>query len=194
MVNVAKFDRQDVVKKACYLFWEKGFHGTSMRNLQQAVDLRPGSIYATFGSKEELFGETLHYYANESKNRMDKHFAEESSPLSALKSFIYEMVVTAAESDPSNACMLVKTVAELTEDEHSNLLTTARAELKSLEDKFCWALERAKEAGEISAAADTRELAIYLQVQMMGLKTYSQAYSSNEQICSLLHTIFSRLE
>ncbi|MFA0500949.1 TetR/AcrR family transcriptional regulator, partial [Vibrio sp. 10N.222.46.A1] len=55
MAKTAKFDRQDVVDKATNLYWEKGFHATSMRNLQDVIDMRPGSIYAAFGSKEGLF-------------------------------------------------------------------------------------------------------------------------------------------
>lgn len=62
-MSTAKHDRQDAIQKATDLFWEKGFHATSMRNIQQAMDMRPGSIYASFGSKEGLFQESLQHYA-----------------------------------------------------------------------------------------------------------------------------------
>ena len=61
MGNAAKFDRQQVIDKATHLYWEKGFHATSMRHLQEVIDMRPGSIYAAFGSKEELFKHCLLY-------------------------------------------------------------------------------------------------------------------------------------
>ena len=63
MAKATKFDRQDAVDKATHLYWEKCFHGTSMRNLQDVIDMRPGSIYACFGSKEGLFKEVLNNYA-----------------------------------------------------------------------------------------------------------------------------------
>ncbi|MFQ3195590.1 MAG: TetR/AcrR family transcriptional repressor of nem operon, partial [Colwellia sp.] len=50
MVNKVKFERDDVIRKASQLFWEKGFHATSTRDLQEVVNMRPGSIYAAFGS------------------------------------------------------------------------------------------------------------------------------------------------
>lgn len=59
MSKQAKFDRDDVIEKAKNLYWEKGYHATSMRNLQDVVDMRPGSIYAAFGSKDNLFKEAL---------------------------------------------------------------------------------------------------------------------------------------
>ena len=63
MSKNAKFDRTEVVEKATNLYWEKGYHGTSMRDLQTTVDLRPGSIYAAFGSKDNLFKEAINHYA-----------------------------------------------------------------------------------------------------------------------------------
>ncbi|MGB5599798.1 MAG: TetR/AcrR family transcriptional regulator, partial [Thiothrix litoralis] len=113
MANTAKYDRQDVIQKATNLFWEKGFHATSMRNLQEAIDMRPGSIYASFGSKEGLFKETLQHYANNSLARLKSHTQE--SPLEALREFLNSVVCCQPQA-PSNMCMLVKTISELTGD------------------------------------------------------------------------------
>ena len=45
------------------LFWERGFEGTSMADLTQAMDLNPSSIYAAFGDKHALFQLAAKRYA-----------------------------------------------------------------------------------------------------------------------------------
>lgn len=49
------FDKDAALEAAMLLFWERGFEGTCMTSLTQAMDLNPSSIYAAFGDKHALF-------------------------------------------------------------------------------------------------------------------------------------------
>lgn len=62
-----KYDRDKVIDKATALFWQRGFQGAGMRDIQQALDMRPGSIYARFQSKEGLFKLVVDKYADNSQ-------------------------------------------------------------------------------------------------------------------------------
>ena len=46
--------RAEIVDAAAHLFSERGYHGTSMQHLADALGLLRGSLYAHIGSKEEL--------------------------------------------------------------------------------------------------------------------------------------------
>jgi AcrR family transcriptional regulator len=46
--------KAEIIRIAGELFAEKGFQGTSLRDIGQAVDLRRGSLYSHFSSKEEI--------------------------------------------------------------------------------------------------------------------------------------------
>lgn len=192
MVNAAKFDRALVVEKAMQLFWQKGFHATSMRHLQAHVDLRPGSIYATFGSKEGLFTETLQHYGASAIDALDTQVSNQASPLQALKAFIYDMVIEQAEASPSRVCMLVKTISELTE-ENACLLAEAQQQLKSIEDRFGYVLQYAKDAGELPVHADTAELAPYIQMQIMGLRAYAGTCDDKTRLERMIDQVFIQL-
>jgi AcrR family transcriptional regulator len=49
------FDKDAALEDAMLLFWERGFEGTCMTSLTQAMGLNPSSIYAAFGDKHALF-------------------------------------------------------------------------------------------------------------------------------------------
>ena len=56
------FDKDAALEAAMLLFWERGFEGTSMADLTQAMGLNPSSIYAAFGDKHALFSLTVKRY------------------------------------------------------------------------------------------------------------------------------------
>ena len=51
--------RAEVVRAAAKLFSERGYHGTSMQHLGDALGIQRGSLYAHIGSKEELLFEVV---------------------------------------------------------------------------------------------------------------------------------------
>jgi len=187
-----KFDRQEVVQKATDLYWQKGFHGTSMRNLQDVIDMRPGSIYATFGSKEGLYKESIQCYADRGLKTLASCYETTGSPLKALKKFVTMSIINSAESGPSGMCMLAKTISELTDD-NQPLLDEARRLLNVMENAFTDMLIKAQDCGEINSSEDPKAVARYIQVQLMGLRTYMRANNNDvQQIEELIDNIFDK--
>jgi AcrR family transcriptional regulator len=58
-----EFDRDAALEAAMLLFWRKGFAATSMNDLCDAMGVRSPSLYAAFGSKEDLYLEAIEHYA-----------------------------------------------------------------------------------------------------------------------------------
>ncbi|HJP20559.1 MAG: TetR/AcrR family transcriptional regulator [Alphaproteobacteria bacterium] len=46
--------RRELLDEAAWLFRQKGYHATSVRDVCSAVGMLPGSLYSHFASKEEL--------------------------------------------------------------------------------------------------------------------------------------------
>lgn len=191
MTTVIKYDRQDVVQKATDLFWKKGYHATSMRNLQEAVDLRPGSIYAGFGSKEGLFKETLQHYASMSLALLNSFSETHDSPLEALQAFVTSVVTVSKTQAPSNMCMLVKTISELTDD-NAELVAEAQQLLADVENVFEDLFAQAQARGELNASKDPKRLASLLQLQLMGLRAYVRS-NKEANIEELIEDAFATL-
>jgi AcrR family transcriptional regulator len=47
--------REDILQASLHLFAEKGFHGTSMRDIARSADITEGLIYHYFENKRDLF-------------------------------------------------------------------------------------------------------------------------------------------
>ncbi|MBR9866835.1 MAG: TetR/AcrR family transcriptional regulator [Oceanospirillales bacterium] len=193
MANIAKFDRDDVIHKAMLLFWEKGFNGTSTRDLQQTIDMRPGSIYAAFGSKEQLYSEALECYSREVAAILEQSVADEGSPLAGLESFFRNVVIDRRDTNPSEICMLVKTLSEVRNDQ-PGLMHLCRELLKRTECRFAGILQQAIKKGEIAEHSDPRLLAKHLQVQMIGLRIYMKTSLNTEAVGELIKSVFDSIK
>lgn len=65
MARTQTFDRDTVVRAARTVFWEHGYDGTSIPDLEDATGIRRSSLYNTFGSKRGLFDAAVQSYLDE---------------------------------------------------------------------------------------------------------------------------------
>src|ERR1700733_8946148 len=56
------FDTDQALDQAMHLFWRKGFLGTSLSDLTEAMGINRPSLYAAFGHKEALFRRAVERY------------------------------------------------------------------------------------------------------------------------------------
>lgn len=191
MANVAKYDKERVIRQAMLLFWKQGFHATSTRELQKVVNLRPGSFYAAFGSKEALFREVINQYYRDSRALLHEIVAEQNSVLLGLREFVKKVVLDRRASAPSDLCLLVKTITELT-DQHAELLAESRLLLKQMEAEFCLLFEQAINQGELSNEENPKLLARSLMAQIMGLRSYLRGCNQPEMVEGMVDDLFVR--
>lgn len=82
------FDREQGIAIAQALFHQHGFDAVSLSDLTEAMDIKPPSFYAAYGSKAELFERAMHRYASENALPMDKLLAQDLPPAEALASLL----------------------------------------------------------------------------------------------------------
>src|SRR5258707_15468488 len=57
------FDRTEALVRAMKVFWARGYEGASISDLKAEMGIGSPSLYAAFGSKEELFREAVKLYS-----------------------------------------------------------------------------------------------------------------------------------
>lgn len=174
MPRPAQYDRDTALQKAVALFWEKGYHASSMKQIEQALDMRPGSLYATFGNKDGLFSEALATYAARGGRELAEHMAGYESIVKGLQDYLRRIAYgCTAGHNPSRACMIVKTLLESTGNK-PELAGQAEAILQAVEISFTELLEQAKDDGELQPETDCPALARLIQAQIMGLRAMAE--------------------
>jgi TetR/AcrR family transcriptional repressor of nem operon len=106
-----------------------------------------------------------------------------------MKTFIGTVITDSHQHAPSGMCMLAKTIAELTE-ENAELLSLAKDLLKQVEAAFAEVLVAAQQKQELDSSQSPQRLARHIQIQLMGLRTYSRANDGNIPVDELVSDIF----
>ena len=173
MSRTALYNRHDSLERALKLFWQKGFHATSLKDIEGALDMRPGSIYAAFGSKDGLFQEALDYYARSGLTELERILSQQPSPLLGLAAYLRQMGGIRDKELPSRACMLVKSLLELGAREQAALQKVEML-LAGMETRFAGYFIEAQRVGEMDSELDPLRLARRLQAEVMGLRAFAQ--------------------
>jgi AcrR family transcriptional regulator len=103
------FDRQEALCAALRVFRERGYEGTSVADLQKALGgLSPPSLYAAFGSKEELFKEAVRLYTGRIRAAADRALSEAPTTRAAIEGLLRSTVLAMTESGEPRGCLLVQ--------------------------------------------------------------------------------------
>ena len=171
MANKIKFERESVVRLASHLFWQKGFHATSTRDLQEAINMRPGSIYSAFGSKEGLYNESLKDYTLQMQSQIEGFLSITDTVLGGLRTFVENVIIETKDESPSAICMLVKANNEFAEKD-ANLYELSLHLAAQFEVYLTQLFELAINNRELKGTLTALEYARFFQVQFTGLRGY----------------------
>jgi len=111
MARNVEFNEEEAIQKAMEVFWEKGYNGTSLRDLTDAMKINSSSLYNTIGDKQELFVRCVKHYTDIRKKDLQQRAASGGSPLAILVNYINDAVT--AIIDGTNSCMAIKSTFEV---------------------------------------------------------------------------------
>ncbi|MBN9587007.1 MAG: TetR/AcrR family transcriptional regulator [Afipia sp.] len=162
-----EFDLDQALEDALMVFWEKGYEGTSMADLTEAMGITKPSLYAAFGNKEELFRKAFDRYVNGPAGYA-KEALKQPTARAVVESLLYGEVDAVTDPECPAGCLSINgaltcgQAAESIKEE----LRTRRAEW---ENDLRLRLERAKAEGDLPASADAAVLARYLATMSQGI-------------------------
>jgi len=168
MARPKEFDPDHALDKAMEVFWRRGYEATSIEDLTTSMGINRGSLYDTFGGKQELFLACMDRYCNGVMVSRASILNQPGPALETIRTFIHMMLELGIAYPTRKGCLIANTVMELAphEKEIGNRVTQAMGDL---EEAFFKALARAKEQGELREGKDPRSLARFLTTMMQGV-------------------------
>ena len=179
MARPKEFEPDVALDRAMDLFWRQGYHATSPSDLTEHLGIARASLYATFGSKHELYVRALQRYAA-TRNPDPIRILETPGPaLPAIRTLIEN---SAAPPPPEpGGCLMTNAAAECDPADRTVLQVLA-GNWDEFEAALTAALRRARAQGEIAADADPRSLARLLLVLMQGLQLLNRCEDQAERL------------
>lgn len=169
MPRAAPYDRDVALDAAMELFWRKGFHATSLKDIEGALHMKPGSIYAAFNSKENLYLLALERYFNASQTGFQAHMAQAKTPLTGLAEHFRSYARMQPDDMARRACMLTKTLID-TRTTDPAIATASQGYMTAMLDEFSAAFHAARDIGELIPSAEPTRLARRFQANVTALR------------------------
>ena len=168
------------------MFWEKGYAGTSITDLTEAMGINPPSLYAAFGNKEKLFKKALDRYEDLRDQILEEAFAAPTA-----REAVTRLLEGTAErlSDKCNprGCLMVQGALSGGEECEAvkRDLASRRAGGEALIRKR---LKRAKREGDLPSDADAAALARFVATVMHGMAVQAAGGVAPKELRAIVNT------
>lgn len=173
------FDRQTALRQAVELFWEQGYEGTSIADLTAAMGIAAPSLYAAFGSKEDLFREAVAAYSEDSPT--EQALAREGTAREVVAAMLYDNADDYADPSTPRGCMLVLG-APVGTPAHSGVRERLAAERRESVERLRERLDRGVADGDLPPGADTATLAAFYSTVLDGMSIKARDGASREEL------------
>jgi AcrR family transcriptional regulator len=174
------FDEEAVLDRAAEVFWRHGYEGASLSALTSAMGINRPSLYATFGSKEQLFRRTFARY-HETQAAVARAALDQPTVYAAVEAFLRSGAdgLTAGEHPPG--CLSIQGGLACSAENAgiSDILAAGRAATEAaLEER----LSRAAHEGDLADGTDVRALARFVMALSEGHAVHAAAGASREDL------------
>ncbi len=180
------FDRDQALDQALHVFWAKGYEGTSIADLTEAMGINPPSLYAAFGNKEKLFCEALDRYEGLRDQFMEEAFAAPTAR-EAMARLLEGTADRLSDKSKPTGCLMVQ--GALSGGEECEVvkqnLAARRAGRRSLIRER---LKRAKREGDLPADADPAALARFVTTIMQGMSVQAAGGATRKELRAIADT------
>jgi AcrR family transcriptional regulator len=177
------FDRETALQAAMQVFWERGFEGARVRDLTKAMGLNAPSLYATFGSKEDLFREAVAYYNAPERSPTTIALQRPGPIRDAVEAMLRDNAREYADPDTPPGCLIV--LAGIAYSTESAMLRDLLKECRDQDrERLLGRVRSSIASGELPARLDAEHLASFMMTVLYGLSIQARDGATLDELQS----------
>lgn len=175
------------LERAMEVFWARGYAGTSISELTEAMGINSPSLYAAFGSKEELFREAVALYVATDDSCTLKMLEGDLTTRDSIAAMLIASARSCAQPDKPTGCflMLGATNGGPDTDSAQQFLCDQR---KDMAQRIRARLERGVADGELPPGLDLARIAAYFGTIIKGMSIEARDGADAETLLSVAHS------
>jgi AcrR family transcriptional regulator len=187
-----EFNFDEALDRALEVFWRKGYEGTSIPDLTEAMGINRPSLYAAFGNKESLFGKVVDRYSEKS----GKHIREalnESTARAVVEKLLRGTVDLLGNPKQPQGCLLVQSALTCGEEADCirRELIARRNQIRvALRDRF----QKAIDEKDLPADSNADDLARFVATFMNGLAVQAASGAKKAELLRVVEMVIDAWE
>jgi AcrR family transcriptional regulator len=180
MGRARAFDADEALDRAMTLFWSKGYDGTSVSELTEAMGINRPSLYATYGNKQELFRKALERYG-EGPASYERDALAQPTAREVAEGLLRGAADVQTDPDTPAGCLATLGTTYCA-DESSPvgkvLITSRLAGHAAIRERF----QRARAEGDLAADADPKALTHYIGSVVCGMAVLAASGATRKEL------------
>jgi AcrR family transcriptional regulator len=176
------FDAEKALDRAMQVFWRKGYLGTSLSDLTDAMGINRPSLYAAFGNKKSLFRKVLDRYSKGPSVYLSEALREPTAR-AVVERMLHGVVDLLTDPHTPTTCMWVHGALSCGDDPLRKEFAAQRvAGLEELRARF----RRAVTEGDLPINADVDTLAKFVQTVNFGLTVQASTGATRKDLLGVV--------
>jgi AcrR family transcriptional regulator len=172
------FDTEKALQSAMLIFWQKGYLGTSISDLTDAMGINRPSLYAAFGNKKSLFRKVLARYFKGPSAYVHEAL-QEPTARAVVERLFHSVVDLLTNPETPTTCLWVHGALSCGDDPLRKEFAAQRtAGFDALRTRF----KRAIAESDLPVGTDADALANYVQAVNFGLTVQASTGAKRKEM------------
>ncbi len=176
-----EFDTAFACDAAARVFWQRGYHATSLDDLCEATGILRGSLYGAFGDKRGMLLAALDHYAEGALAKLAERLDSQGSPEGGVRAALLHHARAVSALTGLRGCFVTNTAMEMTaiDEEVAARITGIMRRISTL---FAAAVIRGQAAGVFNPKLNEKEAADFLLCVTQGLRVLGKVLRDEAQL------------